>query len=339
MAVPDYIRNIFAYTAWADDLVLDAASRLSEEQLRSEPGGSRGSVLDNLAHVAGAQDNWLAAWRGEARGPRPEPPATGAMAWLRDRFARSHAGMEAFVGTLDDAGVEREIEFTSGALRRKRWPLWQLMMHVALHSTQHRAETAVALTALGCSPGDLDYGHYCDIRQSASVGTIEMMRALYAYDAWGNKRILAAMAGMSDAELLAPRGLSHSSLGIDLAHAMLAERGWLSIWQEGAPVIALPRAGSGRHLDNLIDGFARCDAAISEFIGALNPGELALPRVDNADGHNPSVAVGRTMPLWDMMWHVANHSMQHRAEAAMALTSIGRWPGDVDLLDHLDESA
>lgn len=44
------------------------------------------------------------------------------------------------------------------------------------------------------------------------------------------------------------------------------------------------------------------------------------------------------MPLWDMMWHVVNHSMQHRSEAAMALTALGRSPGDVDLLDYLDEA-
>lgn len=248
---------MYAYTAWADELVLDAASRLSEKELRGEPGGGRGSVLDNLGHVAGAQIHWLEAWRGEGRGARPEPRPGEAMTWLRERFATSHGGLTAFIDGLDEDGLDRELELSAGTLRRKRWPRWQLTMHVALHSTQHRAETAVALTALGCSPGDLDYGRYCDIRQSASVGTIEMMRALYGYNAWGNKRILASMAGMGDAELLTPRGLSHASLGIGLAHAMLAGRGWLSIWQEGAPEVVVPGAASGRHLDNLADGFGR----------------------------------------------------------------------------------
>ena len=36
--------------------------------------------------------------------------------------------------------------------------------------------------------------------------------------------------------------------------------------------------------------------------------------------------------LWLGLAHVANHSTQHRSEAAEALTMIGRSPGDLDLL-------
>jgi uncharacterized damage-inducible protein DinB len=336
---PDYLRNMYAYTAWADDLVLDAASRLGEEQLRAEPGGGQGGLLATLGHMIGAQIHWLEAWRGERRGPRPGPPAGGTMAWLRERAGTSHQALDAFLDGLGADGAERIIELEPRGLRRTRWPLWMLMAHVALHSTQHRAEAAVELTRLGSSPGDLDYEHFCDVRQSVSAGSVEMMRALYGYNGWGNKRILASMAGISDEELLSPRGLSHASLGIDLMHSMLAERGWLSIWQEDAPLIELPGAASGRHLDNLSDGFARCDAAIGAFVDSLVDADLMRLRVDNADRHNPSVEAGRTIPLWDMMWHVLNHSMQHRAEAAMALTALGRSPGDVDLLDYLDGAA
>jgi uncharacterized damage-inducible protein DinB len=224
-----------------------------------------------------------------------------------------------------------------GGLTRASWKLWQLMAHVALHSTQHRAEAAMALTELGHSPGDLDYGHFVDLRKSASAGTVAMMRELYGYNTWANRMILAAMEGMSDHDLLRAHQVSHASLGIDLLHAMLAERGWLSIWQGGAPEIHLPGAPSGRHLDNLVDGFERCDAAIAAFIDTLTDAELVRPRVDNADGHNPSVEKGRAIPLWDMMWHVLNHSMQHRSEAAVALTGMGRSPGDLDLLEYLDQ--
>jgi len=41
------------------------------------------------------------------------------------------------------------------------------------------------------------------------------------------------------------------------------------------------------------------------------------------------------MMLWGMMTHVVNHATQHRSEAAMALTAMGRSPGDLDFLDYV----
>jgi uncharacterized damage-inducible protein DinB len=334
------LQNLCAYTAWADGLVLDAAARLTDHQLRSKPGGSRGSLLDNLGHLVGAQVHWHELWRGKGRGPRPAPPDEAVAAWLREQFDESHDRMLEFVASLnDDGGAQRIVEVSASGLRQTHWPLWQLIVHVALHSTQHRAETAIALTALGSSPGDLDYGHFCDLRQSQSPGTLEMMRTLYGYNHWANGKILVSLAGMTDEELLLRRNLSHGSIGIDLLHALLAQRGWLSIWQSGAAEIALPQAASGRHLDNLVAGFERADEAIAEFLASLDPGELGKTREDSLHGHNPSVEPGRSLPLWDMMFHLVNHSMQHRSEAAMAFTTLGCSPGDLDLLDYVDKVA
>lgn len=37
-----------------------------------------------------------------------------------------------------------------------------------------------------------------------------------------------------------------------------------------------------------------------------------------------------TIPVWQMLVHIAHHSMQHRTETAMALTRFGASPGDID---------
>lgn len=159
---PDYLRTLIAYTAWADDRLLDAAAPLTDAQLLAEAGGSRGSILDNLRHIAGAQARWYQRIRGLRLEPQPEPPANGIAVWLRDLFARTHADLGGLVASLSDDDTLRSVDVDIDGLKRKRWPLWQLVVHVAMHSMQHRAETAMALTDLGRSPGDIDLLEYLD---------------------------------------------------------------------------------------------------------------------------------------------------------------------------------
>ena len=45
------------------------------------------------------------------------------------------------------------------------------------------------------------------------------------------------------------------------------------------------------------------------------------------------------VPVWQMLVHVVNHGTQHRAEAAALLTSQGRSPGELDLIDYAEAQA
>ena len=40
--------------------------------------------------------------------------------------------------------------------------LWHILLHVAIHTVQHRAEAAQILTQIGQSPGDLDFDEYIE---------------------------------------------------------------------------------------------------------------------------------------------------------------------------------
>jgi uncharacterized damage-inducible protein DinB len=44
-----------------------------------------------------------------------------------------------------------------------------------------------------------------------------------------------------------------------------------------------------------------------------------------------------TAPLWARIVHIVTHGTLHRGEAAQMLTECGHSPGDIDLLDFLDE--
>ena len=63
--------------------------------------------------------------------------------------------VDAWLRTLTDDSV---------ASVKEGVPVWQLMVHVVNHGTQHRSEAAALLTAEGRSPGELDLLDYAEER-------------------------------------------------------------------------------------------------------------------------------------------------------------------------------
>ena len=155
MSWSEHVRGTYAYNEWANDRLLEAAGKLSDERLASEPGGSRGNVADNLAHLVNTQVGWSDVISETDFTPQPPLPEQDIMAALRQRFAESHARLREIIGGLTD-------ESLTAVVRRERgsqvhgYPRWQMLLHLATHGTQHRAEIGLSLLALDASPGDLD---------------------------------------------------------------------------------------------------------------------------------------------------------------------------------------
>jgi len=151
----DDIRLLVDYSYAATGRVLDAAARLTPEQFTGPPliRGAN-SPRDILVHVLDAESSWRERLRtgGQSDAPDldptdfPDPPAL-SRAWSTDE-----GQMRAWLATLDDDAVLAPVH-------RNR-PLWQYLVHVVNHGTQHRAETAMILTHWGQSPGDLDLSFY-----------------------------------------------------------------------------------------------------------------------------------------------------------------------------------
>src|SRR6185369_1534746 len=60
------VKNLFDYTEWANDLAMDAASKLPDEGLLRDVGISHHSIFGTLVHMAGAEWIWLERWHGRS---------------------------------------------------------------------------------------------------------------------------------------------------------------------------------------------------------------------------------------------------------------------------------
>jgi len=147
------------YERWATTRVLVAATGI-DAATWSKPNliGERG-IGGILVHQLGAYQRWRHFLSGSSEKPRPEDQPLLAVDELRARWVVEWDWVDGWLGRLTDEHLRQEHE---GML------LWQALLHVFNHGTQHRSEAAALLTDAGRSPGDLDLMDFAE--QQARLG-------------------------------------------------------------------------------------------------------------------------------------------------------------------------
>ena len=150
------VRGLFAYDAWANALVFEAAAGLSEEQLGQTVASSFPSVGGTLAHVVAAEWLWLRRWLGESPAGFPDWVAKAVLAELRARLSAVEQDREAFLASLSDGDLGRIVSYRNLAGQPFSDRLDGLIRHVVNHSTYHRGQAATLLRQLGLKPPSTD---------------------------------------------------------------------------------------------------------------------------------------------------------------------------------------
>ncbi len=151
------IQLLIEYNYWANARVLNAAAQLTPDRLSAPRGLSHGSVRGTLTHILAAEIVWrLRCQSGLSPAALPAEGDFPTFDILRARWAEEEAALRAFIAALTDEQLSSAIDYTTTKGVPFSNTLWQLLAHVVNHGTQFRAEAAVALTAEGRSPGDLD---------------------------------------------------------------------------------------------------------------------------------------------------------------------------------------
>lgn len=157
----ELLRAFYDYNEYANNRLLGTCEALSPQQLGAPAGASWGSIETSLAHIVAAQVNWLSRWTtgSNSRSTMEVQKVTG-LDNLRRAFDESHAGLREFTAALTEERLDAPLVFKDSSGNAFERVLWQLMLHVANHGSYHRGEVAMALTALGHDPGDLDYVYF-----------------------------------------------------------------------------------------------------------------------------------------------------------------------------------
>jgi uncharacterized damage-inducible protein DinB len=156
------IRRLYTYDSQATTRVLDTAAKLSNRDFVARVVEGQRSVRDTLVHMVDTQichlswvDGSMTREDSFARQFPPEdyPDVAAVRRFAEHAAERTRDYLATLVDDVDPARVLPRSTQPGGPAGRY---VWEVLLHVANHATQHRSEVAVMLTALRQSPGDLD---------------------------------------------------------------------------------------------------------------------------------------------------------------------------------------
>lgn len=130
---------------------------LSDEQFTQEVDYSGGSVRNQIVHLMSVDDTWFSGLRGAEIPEHLHPADFEDRQSIRAYWDNVEQRMREYLAALrDDMLFEKP--FADG--EDKDLILWQVLLHVANHGTDHRAQVLRLLNDLGVKTGPQDYIFY-----------------------------------------------------------------------------------------------------------------------------------------------------------------------------------
>ncbi len=133
-------------------------TQLSQEQFTQPTGYSHGSVLDQIIHLMNVDDAWFSELQGVEFPESVSPADFHDRESIRMHWDSVEKKMRDYLAELrDDMLFDKPIEEPE---EDKDLFVWQVLLHVANHGTDHRAQILRLLGDLGARTAPQDYMFY-----------------------------------------------------------------------------------------------------------------------------------------------------------------------------------
>jgi uncharacterized damage-inducible protein DinB len=159
------IKHLFDYTEWANALAMEAAGKLSDENLRCDVGISHKSIFGTLLHMAGAEWIWLERWHGRSPAKNEAwslwtTESCSDLSALKERWSDVIDRRAQYISELDETRLMAELPFKLLSGDPNSMRLVDQMQHVANHATMHRGQIVGMIRQLGIEPPSTDLLFY-----------------------------------------------------------------------------------------------------------------------------------------------------------------------------------
>ncbi|HXQ35109.1 MAG TPA: DinB family protein [Anaerolineales bacterium] len=140
------IITFFDYNFWAFDRVWECISQISDEQFVEEIDYSTGSIRNLVVHVMGGNRNWMSRLQGTEMSPRLVFADFDSLSKTKAKWDELQEEFLDHLNSLDQEQLDETVEWEllSQGLRSTN-PRWEILLHLANHGTDHRAQILAIL--------------------------------------------------------------------------------------------------------------------------------------------------------------------------------------------------
>ena len=155
------INTLYDYNYWANHRLLEIIDGVPQDQYLRDIGSSHGGIHGTLVHMMGAEEIWLKRWKGDSPAQFYSASEFPNFEAVTDRWEMVEMEMMGFCHMLkSDGDIQRAITYKDLKGNQYTQPLWQLMQHLANHSTYHRGQIVTMLRLIGAKPVGTDLSVY-----------------------------------------------------------------------------------------------------------------------------------------------------------------------------------
>lgn len=143
---PGEICMMYQYGYWAFEKIWVCVSQLSDEQFSQELDYSHGSIRNQVVHLMIATQRWFSRLKGESPPPYPLLDDFSTRAAAKSKWDELRIDSITYLESLSESDLDGVIHWRlpDRGLDAKN-TRWEILLHVANHATDHRAQILVML--------------------------------------------------------------------------------------------------------------------------------------------------------------------------------------------------
>ncbi len=142
---PKAFQELFTYNYWAFERVWACIEQLTDEQFTQEVDYSRGSIRNQVVHLMGTTQRWVARLKKVEVPARLVNEDFPTRAVAKFRWDELRAETMSFINSLTPAQLDETVHWEIADRGAAENHAWEILLHSANHGTDHRAQMLAIL--------------------------------------------------------------------------------------------------------------------------------------------------------------------------------------------------